>query len=110
MPSGAAGVAFLQAGGRKGVDRSRQQFDLQPDGSFRTTWTVPRNEGIFHLMVDLLTEGSLSESDADVAPYDANQWGIIYQVGDGESGHGGHHGDDDEEEEEEEEEEEDDRA
>lgn len=79
--SGGDAVGFLRYGGRSASSQQRIQLEAQADGSLVGHFTVPSEGGIYYASVDLLTNGSLFESDPAVAPYDSNQWDLIYRVG-----------------------------
>lgn len=90
---GAPAVAFLHARAHRqhaphpGGPHLREEMTEGPEGVFTHTFTAPEGQGRFHLAADLLTEGSLYESDPDAGPYDSNIWGIPFQVHEsGESG------------------------
>jgi len=83
--SGGAPVGFLHYGPHRGGFRSRVPLEEQVDGSLRATFTVPNEGGIYYASIDLLTQGSLFETDPAIAPYDSNQWNLIYRVADHEN-------------------------
>lgn len=79
-PTGMDVLGFLRHGGRSAGMQQRVQLEPQEDGSLKGRFTVAPGGGTYYLSVDLLTNGSLFESDPGTAPYDSRQWNVAYRV------------------------------